>query len=126
MNTFPAPLILAIHVLVGAILIAPGFYSILTRQPVAPLVRNTQLILALLSLATGLLNFFTRIGEGVAKGYHMWFGVKFLLALHVISIAVIAAGANQTPEKRTSLLKGAAWSGAAVIILGVFLKTFAK
>ena len=80
--------------LAGVLLLAPGAYTLITKNPVGPLARNTMLILVALSLGSGFWNFFARLQEGVAKGYHMWFGVKFLLALHILSMAVIAAGAG--------------------------------
>jgi uncharacterized membrane protein SirB2 len=117
--------VLIVHVIVGVLLLAPGAYTLITKNPVGPLARNTMLILATLSLGSGFWNFFMRIQEGVPKAYHTWFGVKFLLALHILSIAVIAASPKISEEKRTRQLKFAAITGIGVIFLGIYLGAIA-
>lgn len=68
----------------------------------------------------GLWNLMTK--ENPPPGYHMWFGIKFLLALHVLAVSAIAAKETTPVEKRARLLGGAMWSGLAVIAISAWLR----
>ena len=106
-----------------AMLVAGGGLAALFSDgaPVPALPRRSALIGIVLLIVTGANNFLTRLGTGVPKGYHMWFGIKFLLALHILSMAFIVTGPNLAPEKRARLLKGAGISAVAVVLISVYL-----
>lgn len=88
---------------------------------VSVLPRQSALIGIVLLLVTGVNNFIARMGTGVPKGWHMWFGIKFLLALHILAITFVVSGPNQTQEKRARLLKGVGVSAIAVVLISVYL-----
>mgnify|MGYP005841793535 CR=1 FL=1 len=72
------------------------------------------------SLGSGFYNFFTK---GVyPPGYHMWFGIKFLVALHVLAVLILLALPGRTGEQRQRLMTGAAVSGALVAAAGAYLR----
>lgn len=75
---------------------------------------GTGLVLA------GLWNLMTK--ENPPPGYHMWFGIKFLLAMHVLAVSAIAAKESTPVEKRGRLLGGAMWSGLAVVLISAWLR----
>lgn len=76
------------------------------------------------SLGSGFYNFLTK--SGYPPGYHMWFGIKFLLALHVLVVVLLLGLPGRTPEKRRRLMTGAAVSGALVLAAGAYLRWLAS
>jgi hypothetical protein len=85
--------------------------------------RPSMLISVLLLLATGLHQLMARMGGGVPKFYHMLFGIKFLLFLHIAAVSIILVKPQTTPEKRSRLLTGLAFSGIGVLLLGTALRS---
>jgi hypothetical protein len=83
----------------------------------------SMLISVLLLLATGLHQLMSRMGGGVPKFYHMIFGIKFLLFLHIAAVSIILVKPQTTPEKRARLLTGLAFSGVGVLLLGTALRS---
>lgn len=71
-------------------------------------------------LATGLYNLLTK--SGLPKGYHMIFGIKFLLALHVFAIAILLGNAGVEEAKRRRWLTGTMISGIAIVALSAYLR----
>jgi uncharacterized membrane protein len=78
------------------------------------------------SLITGLYNFYRILQGGVAPGYHMAFGIKFLLALHVLSMLYVLSKPPGDPKrdaKRTRLALGALISAVLIVAIGAYLRT---
>jgi len=120
--SLPSSLVLGIHILMAMLLAGGGLAALLSNGVTAPaLPRQTAIIGIVLLLTTGVNNFIARLGTGVPKGYHMWFGIKFLLALHILTMVFLVSGPNQTPEKRARLLKGVGVSAIAVVLISVYL-----
>jgi putative copper export protein len=71
-------------------------------------------------LGSGIYNLLTK--SAYPPGYHMWFGIKFLLALHVMAIGFLLARAKGEPEKRARWLSGAAATGALVLAISAYLR----
>lgn len=82
--------------------------------------------LALL-LITGSINLLRALEQGVDSTYHMIFGIKFLLALHVFGMLFLAttppAGDPEKEAKRPRLMIGGAISALVVFVLGVYLES---
>jgi len=55
--------------------------------------------------------------------YHILFGIKILLALHVISVTILATAPNN--PRRGRLLFGAAISGLIIVLISAYLKNIA-
>ncbi|MGE5645180.1 MAG: hypothetical protein ACM336_05250 [Acidobacteriota bacterium] len=75
-------------------------------------------------VASGLYGLLTRTGH--TRYYHIWFGVKMLLALHVFAGAALAfrPAANAAEEaKRARRLTGVTISGLAVILVAAYLRS---
>ena len=70
---------------------------------------------------SGLYNYMLKPGHSVQ--YHALFGIKILLALHVLSIAVVATAPNN--PRRARQLLGAAISGLAIVFISAYLKGIA-
>jgi hypothetical protein len=67
---------------------------------------------------SGIYNFLAKPGHSVL--YHVLFGVKMLLALHVFSIAILAT-APKNPRRARQLF-GAAISGLTIVLISAYLK----
>jgi hypothetical protein len=72
------------------------------------------------ALASGIYNFLTK--ENPPPGYHMWFGIKFLLALHVISVALLMGRTGVDEAKRERMAGSAMGSGLAVVLISAWLR----
>ncbi|MCU1232648.1 MAG: hypothetical protein JWP63_615 [Candidatus Solibacter sp.] len=67
---------------------------------------------------SGIYNFLSKPGHSAL--YHALFGVKILLALHVISVAILVT-APKNP-RRSRQLFGAAISGLTIVLISAYLK----
>jgi uncharacterized membrane protein len=75
-------------------------------------------------LVSGSLNLFAHAGH--TRYYHIWFGAKFLLALHVfVSTALAMRPAPETPEAaalRLRRLTGALVAGLVILLISAYLR----
>jgi hypothetical protein len=69
-------------------------------------------------LVSGIYNFLHK--TGLTPAYHAVIGIKFLLALHVFAVAVLATRADN--PKRTRQLTGVALSGVLIVLLSAVLR----
>jgi uncharacterized membrane protein len=80
-----------------------------------------------LLLITGLYNFYRILQGSVAPGYHMAFGIKFLLALHVFGMLYVLSkppgGDPRHDAKRSRLALGALISSMLILGIGAYLRT---
>jgi hypothetical protein len=87
--------------------------------------RAMSVTIALLLLVTGVYNFATRM-QYPPTGWHMWIGIKTLLALHVLAIVFLTARGAAPPEKLARWRKGALVSGTFTILIGLYFSNFAR
>jgi putative copper export protein len=71
-------------------------------------------------LGSGIYNLLTK--AAYPPGYHMWFGIKFLLALHVMAIGFLLARAKADSAKRARWLSGAVLTGALILAISAYLR----
>lgn len=74
-------------------------------------------------LGSGLYNFFTK--PSYPPTYHMWFGIKMLLVLHVFGVGFLLAMPPASPEKearRPRLMTGVVISGFCIILISAYLR----
>ena len=71
-------------------------------------------------LLSGLYNLLSK--TSVPKGYHMVFGIKFLLALHVFAMAVLIGRPGVEAAKRHRQMTGIVISGALILALSAYLR----
>jgi heme A synthase len=114
------------HILSAVLLLGGLFYAwnlskhnILPAQPDKGF-RPAVWILILVQFITGAYNLMLRMP--VPKEYHMLFGVKFLLVLHVAAVSILMVKPTTTPEKRARMLQGLAGSGILVIVISAALR----
>lgn len=84
----------------------------------------TSIVVIILS---GSYNFYLAVSAGVDTVYHMAFGIKFLLALHVFGMLFVTtippSGDARKDAKRTRMVTGGAISGLIILLLGAYLKS---
>ena len=90
-----------------------------------PRLRALSAVTALLLLATGAFNFMARM-QGPPPGWHMWIGIKTLLALHVIAVVLLMTRGTQTPEKTARNRKVALITGGIAIAIGLYFSNLAR
>jgi len=119
--SLPAKLLLGIHIFAMAALMSAPLQALFNRT-VAALPRQRALIMSIILLFTGFQNF-TAVQDTIAKGtgYHMWFGIKVLLALHVMAINIVVSAPGKDEAKKLRLLQGAGVSGFIAILMAVYV-----
>ena len=74
---------------------------------------------------TGVYNLVNKLPV-VPKEYHMLFGIKFLLFLHIAAVSLLLVKPGTTPEKRTRMLTGLVVSGLGVILVSAALRAMGQ
>jgi len=100
--------------------ISPEDYRELEESAAAHFRPIVYTVMATLVIS-GLYNFLTKPGQSTL--YLVLFGVKILLALHVLSVALLATAPNN--PKRSRQLFGAAVSGMTIVLISAYLKNIA-
>jgi hypothetical protein len=108
------------HILSVIVLVGSAYYVRRTRSGFASEFRNTVYAAAGLAFLSGLYNFLTK--DAYPPGYHMWFGIKFLLALHVLAALVLAAKRGGAGEKMERSLRITLLSATAAILISGYLR----
>jgi hypothetical protein len=83
-----------LHLVSVVILLGAYFYTYTTKTVMAPAFRSTLWGVMVTILASGLYQFLSK--STYPKGYHMWFGIKFLLVLHIFAVTVL--NVTSTPD----------------------------
>ncbi len=108
------------HVASVVVLIGGTFYASFIAKSVATSFRPVAWTAIAAILASGLYNLLTK--ESLPPGYHMVFGIKMLLVLHIFAVGLMAATPAFEDAKRVRMMKGTAISGMVVILLSACLR----
>jgi len=100
--------------------ISPEDYRELEESAAAHFRPIVYTVMATLVIS-GLYNYLTKPGQSTL--YLVLFAVKILLALHVLSVALLATAPNN--PKRGRQLFGAALSGMTIVLISAYLKNIA-
>ena len=109
-----------VHILTVVVMIGAAYYVLRTRSGFAPEFRTTIYTAAVLAFLSGLYNFLTK--GSYPPGYHMWFGIKFLLALHVLAAIVLAGNRPGHSEKQQRSLRILMISAVLTIAISGYLR----
>jgi uncharacterized membrane protein len=71
-------------------------------------------------VVSGLINFMMK--SSYPHGYHMWFGIKMLLVLHIVAVFFQLARVRNDAEKRARWMKGVIFSGLVVVAISGYLR----
>ena len=119
-----------IHIASAILLLGGLFYawnlSKYNRLPDNPVYGFRPAVWSLVAalLLTGTYNLMLKMP--VPKEYHMLFGVKFLLFLHIAAVSILLVKPQTTQEKRVRMLTGLAGSGAALILVSAALRAITQ
>jgi len=111
----------AAHIVSAIVIVGAAFYMRLVGGGRAPV--SYIAVPAAILVATGFWQFVQATGQGVEKYWHMAFGAKFLLALHVVAVMLLAQKENIEHAKRDRLTLGALVSGSAIVVIAVAMAT---
>jgi uncharacterized membrane protein (UPF0136 family) len=78
-------------------------------------------VILILLVGAGLYNFLTKPSP-LPHYYHMVFGIKVLLAMHIIAVALIMGRPGASPDKVKRWLTGMSISGLVVLLLSAVLR----
>jgi uncharacterized membrane protein len=123
--------ILSVITIVGGLLYARiGVAPALERLPAAERIAFGEAVngrfrqwlgLALFLLVlSGLYNLVTK--TNIPPGYHLWFGIKMLLALHIIAVSILLARPSLKQERRNRMMTSVVISGIVVVALSAYLR----
>jgi len=76
-------------------------------------------------LASGAFNFMTRMANPPA-GWHALIGIKILLGLHAITMAILLARGTADAAKQARWRKGALVSALIAILIGLYFSNIAR
>ncbi|MCX6596596.1 MAG: hypothetical protein NTV70_09545 [Acidobacteria bacterium] len=107
----------SLHIVSAVVLVGAAFYIKFSggNPPSMRFVVTPSVLL----VASGLWQMMQAVAAGVPSRWHMIFGIKFLLALHVIAVMVICALPKTNEGKRRRLAFGATVSGSVIVALAV-------
>ncbi len=111
-----------LHILTAIILVggaAGGAF--LGQANIAPLARGAVIGGIVTLLGSGLITMM-RVISTVPKGWHMLFGIKFLLALHVFAMLFLMTKPDATVEKRTRWRKSALASAIIIVLIAGYMR----
>ena len=102
-----------LHIASMAVLLGGVFYAVAVVGDLAPGFKRVAYIAIGGILVSGIINFLRR--SSFPPHYHAWFGIKFLLALHIFAAILMYRG-----KKRA--LVGVVISGALVLAISAYLR----
>ena len=79
-----------------------------------------------LIVVSGFYNYFTYSGPRHTSAYQMWFGIKFLLVLHVLATAILWATSSYSPIKSNRRLLSMAISGFVIVFISNYLRSLTQ
>lgn len=108
-----------LHIMSVIVLIGSAYYAMRMKAPFTAQYRSTVLLAILFILGSGLYNLLTK---EVPRGYHMWFGIKMLLVLHIFAVLFLATTPGSDSSKNQRWIRSAVYSAALVVALSAYLR----
>ncbi|HZT40364.1 MAG TPA: hypothetical protein VFA28_20915 [Bryobacteraceae bacterium] len=109
-----------LHIISMALLIGAVYYALRTSRAMAPAYCSTVYAGVVGVLVSGLYNFFTK--PSYPPHYHVWFGVKVLLALHIFAALIVLAQRAKRSAEQARTMRSIMLSAAAVIAISAYLR----
>jgi hypothetical protein len=76
------------------------------------------------ALASGIYNLLNK--ANVPAGYHMMFGIKMLLVLHIFAVAILLGKPGVDAAKRSRWAAGIVATGTLVVLLSAYLRWLSR
>lgn len=109
-----------LHVVSFVVLIGGIFYARYFVGSLSPRFRGWIFASIAGLLVSGVYTFLTK--PSFPAGYHMWFGIKMLLALHIFVVGVLLAAPSGDDAKRLRSMTGVVYSGLAIFLISSWLR----
>lgn len=106
--------ITSVVILIGGIFYARFFCSF------SPRFRAWVYAAVIALVGSGLYNFLTK--AAYPPGYHMWFGIKMLLVLHIVATALMLTMPTNDEGKRARRMTGIVGSALVVFMISAYLR----
>lgn len=113
----------SIHILAAITLLGGAIFAQTTAAPMRRFAPYLQWGTALIVIS-GIYNLVTK--QNIPPRYHLWFGIKMLLALHILAVSILLSRSSITQEKQARLTKGVVFTGVIVVILSAYLRFLAN
>ena len=117
----PGIVIRAIHIAAVVLLIGSAMYLTISRTALSSGMQARIYGGMALLVGSGIYQFLTK--PGFPKGYHMWFGIKMLFALHILAVYLLLALGRGDEAKQRRWLAGIAISGLVAIVLAGVMRS---
>ena len=89
--------------------------------------RNTLWTLLVLIVVSGLYNFFTYAGPRHSSTYQIWFGIKMLVVLHILTTAILwGTSSSENAAKASRRLTGLTITGVIVVLISAYLRSLSQ
>ena len=109
-----------LHVTSVVLLIGGVYYALRTSRSLSPAFGSTIYAAIAGVLISGLYNFFMK--PAYPPRYHMWFGIKVLLALHILAASILLVRRAQGTVDQSRRMRGIMISAAVVIAISGYLR----
>lgn len=113
-----------LHISSVVVLLGGVFYARLAYvgggSALSPRFRPVIWVALVTLIGSGFYNFLTK--SSYPPHYHMWFGIKMLLALHIIAALLLLTREGATDAKRLRSMTGIIISGAVVVAISAWLR----
>lgn len=112
-----------LHIFTAIAMVGGAAGGAFLGQPLAGAIARGSVITGIAAMfLSGLYNMM-QVMSTAPKGWHMWFGIKFLLALHVFAMIFLMTKPDATAEKRARWQKSALIGTLFVVLAGVYLRS---
>lgn len=113
-----------IHLSSVIVLLGGVFYALIAGGERAEKYRGWTVGAMVGIVVSGFYNFLTK--AGFAPGYHMWFGIKMLLALHIFAVAFLLAKGAGDAAKQRRWRTGVVFSGFTIVLISGILRWISR
>lgn len=109
-----------LHIICVVVIIGGLFYARGLGTTVSEWFRPKIYIGVVGLLVSGTYNFLTK--SSYPPGYHLWFGIKMLLVLHVVAVLLLLAKKGSDERKHGRWITGVLISGTVIIAISAYLR----
>lgn len=111
-----------LHIFVGMVMVGGVVGGAYLGLPVVAPVARSAVFSGIVAIFISGFYSLTRLMGTAPKGWHMWFGIKFLLALHVFAMIFLLTKVDAPFEKRKRWQMLGLIGAAGVVAAGAYLR----